>query len=145
LRQDRPRDESESENVEVRESADYELLLRQYGEAMLRIGTLEAQVERLTLQLQDSTEGQHSGDRPQPDAPETGVTKGPPAPAQPDNDELRQVRVQLTAMAGRLARTEDELEKAMGSRPRRRRGSGGHRPWWKKAAGRLGIRTYGHS
>ena len=143
--QDRPRDESESENVGVQESAAYDLLLRQYGEAMLRIGRLEAQVERLTLQLQDDTEDQHSGDGPQPDAPETGVTKGPPAPAQPDNDELRQVRVQLTAMAGRLARTEEELEKARGSRPRRRRGSGGRRPWWKKAARRLGIRTYDHS
>jgi uncharacterized protein with von Willebrand factor type A (vWA) domain len=134
---DRARNESSPESTE------YSLLLRQFGEAMARIGRLEAQVERLALQLRDGPETQTNEESPeaavglQPEETDAGtVESGAPS----GNGDVGQLRMQLSATANELAQTRDELEKALGSRSSGRRRRGHHRPWWEKAARRLGLR-----
>ena len=45
----------------------------------------------------------------------------------------------------RPAAENDELDKALGSRSGGRRKRSHHRPWWKKAARRMGLRRSGRS
>ena len=97
---------------------DYDALVSRYGEAMLRIGQLEAQVDLLTNQLRSS-------DSPPIEKPERPSDFGsgmrpPENMSQPteghserdSEEELRQLRLQVTSLANQLQQTEEQLEQA---------------------------------
>ena len=124
---------------------DYDALVSRYGEAMLRIGQLEAQVDLLTNQLRSS-------DSPPTEKPERPSNFGsgmrpPENMSQPteghserdSEEQLRQLRLQVTSLANQLQQTEEQLEQAKGHRVPRPHRRVKHRPWWKKAARRLGL------
>ena len=122
-------------------SAAYAALLRQFGEAMLRIGRLEARLDDLARQDRGGAEQEALRHSPQAGG-DAGKSSGPEsAPANDRRDEeLRQLRVQITGLAQQLAYTQDQLEEAQSRRRSRRRShKDPPRPLWKKMAGRLGL------
>jgi hypothetical protein len=99
-------------------TAEYDTLLSRYAEEMQRIGQLEAQVESLNQRLVSL-----------PDAHESSpIETGPPPPL--GHDETSQLRIQITTLAGQLARTQEQLAEIRGTRVRRRR-SRDRPPGWK--------------
>jgi hypothetical protein len=119
---------------------------------MLRIGQLEAQMGHLTSLLQGGAaqESQESGTRVEAEAsPSTSAgtpvtesafanPKAGGAVRTPHDEELQQMRLQITNLANQLAETEAESLGSQGRRSRHRRRD--HRPWWKKLGRRLGLR-----
>ncbi len=108
--------------------------LRLYGDAMARIGQVEARVEELSKRLDAvvvlgaTSEGEIS--TPGPDDDSTSKTE----------DELRHMRMQTTALSSKLAQTEDELKKlSKGKKGGRRRKHKSQTPWWKKLGRPFGI------
>ena len=147
------------------DSPDFNAVLRHYGEAMLRLGKLEARAEDLIRQQNhdankgDSTSGPtldqvsngHRDVTERAEALEAVVTQSSPSmetiaspgrqPAPPnehgqDSGEVRQLRLLNGNLAHRLAQTETLLEGTRGDRGHRRR----PKPLWKKIAQRVGLR-----
>jgi hypothetical protein len=134
---------------------DYDELVRLYGEAMIRVGELEAKVAELTNQLgtqedaqaprgrgtsvSTSSELQALADkidtlgRRMTESGESG-----PDPSSQPSEEFSQLRLQITSMANQLAVAQDELAKLRGSR-RRRSPRTLAVPWWKALGRRLGL------
>ena len=128
----------EKERLQPQGQPDYDDLLRQYGEAMLRIGQLEAQVERLTGEPQGRT-----GPTTPHVADEGGARSDPADLAQdehPTNAEMGQLRLQVASLANQLSQTEEKLQQAEGHRARRRHRVDDRRARWTKLARRLGLR-----
>ena len=112
---------------DVTSSAEYNALLMQYGEAMARIGQLEAEVEALSRQLQQGGATRHTDQ-----ATRDSEDEGPPGerPATERVEELSQFRIQVASLANELARAEGELSELRGRRARRRGRRGENRPRW---------------
>ena len=133
-------------------------LVRHYGEAMLRVGQLEAQVERLTEQLRGTAMPEEPRNlaslaaKAEPlqdlgagstEAPSAAPSNGGSTPDESGNavedgreDELRQLRVQISNLSGQLARTTDELDHLKGRLVRRRNTKERGLPWWSRLTGR---------
>ena len=78
-------------------------LVAQYGKAMLRVGQLEQQVTDLQTQLKQVSQSQRS-------APARDPAQGSKSNA--NNATVASMRVQLSTLAGQLARTEEKLKEA---------------------------------
>jgi hypothetical protein len=126
-------------------------ILRQYGEAMLRIGQFEAQVERLTEGRQSpplrhdqaglAELSEKLEDVPKQVASSTGARPSPDSGDDADrDDELGQMQIQIASLSHQFARAERDLQPGPGHRSRHRGHEGKRGPWWKKAARKLGLR-----
>ena len=135
----------------------YDLLVRQYGDAMQRIGQLETELNHLRKLPQGTTPGEPAeardgvsseltGDSTELDAGSStgsgprvnvgiGNTDGRSNHSSLEGStEISQLRVQLVSLAGQLARTEGELGQLKGTgTPHRRRSRSRHNntPKWK--------------
>ncbi len=142
-------------------AAAYNALLKQYGEAMIRIGQLELQLDHLTRQTPVSA-GQPSAARARVAVEESSdiqalnarieslqalITSIPqqnnatPAPTSAETEELRQMRLQMNNLSSQLQQTEQQLSSVQGgthTRHTRRRGEH-NRPLWKKVARKVGL------
>ena len=117
----------------------YSSLLRQYGEAMFRIGQLEARIERLTgdpaerapdeqgppSQVQNVSDEVEDPEHPSMDHEPEGVMEPPsPVGASSDSDkesaEIAQLRLQLYTLANQLAQAQEELDRVQGKVARHR-------------------------
>ena len=97
---------------------DYTALLQQYGEAMLRIGQLEAQVDELPKGSVESTSAKEG-------------------PTKPRDDEISQLRLRVTSLSNQLALAQQEAGRTNEKTSRkRRRHSPRNRPakwmFWRK-------------
>ncbi len=131
----------------------YDDLIRLYGEAMIRVGELEAKIADLNRQRQGDLPGpENQGTsastsdelqaladkidtfgRRMADPGDSGAEPG----SQP-SEEFSELRLQITSMSGQLAVAQSELAKLRGNR--RRRSHRDHSvPWWKALGRRLGI------
>ncbi|MBM3933874.1 MAG: hypothetical protein FJ319_06160 [SAR202 cluster bacterium] len=142
-------------------AAAYNALLKQYGEAMIRIGQLESRVEQLRRQTGAGAGPSATPSRgPSGESPEVAALNAkieslqatmaamnqprPSAPAQAapgESEELRQMRLQMNNLANHLQMTEQQLASAAGgshTRHHRRRGEH-NRPMWKKFARKVGL------
>ncbi len=147
---------SDQSNVD---RSQYDLLVRQYGEAMQRIGQLEAELDRLTSTPGDAVHNPATnGSSGSPGAGESSGPTDETAPltiasslgatstshAGPDEvgttspselegqNAIAQLRVQLVSLAGQLASTKEELGQLKGTHQRSRSRSRRHRtPKWK--------------
>ena len=137
----------------------YTALLQQYGEAMLRIGHLEAQVAHLTKQLEGGAEqGSDAGGQALAEespgvrglahkvealqklvADSSETTPGPGAESHRHGDEIRQLRVQINSLASQLALAEGQLSEVQKHRPRHRSHRGKSKSKWQSLTGRLGL------
>ncbi len=124
---------------DVSSSAEYNALLIQYGEAMARIGQLEAEVEALSRRLEEGGATRDTEDASDPAAAEDQTTRdsedeGPPderpQPATKRAEDLSQFRLQVASLANELARAEGELNEVRGQRAKRRGRRGENRPGW---------------
>ena len=128
-----------------RHSLVYDALIRQYGEVMQKIGRLEAQMADVTNQLSrnDSPLAEELG-RPEDlgagigSAENTSRSSEEPSERRSD-EELRQLRLQVTSLANQLQQTEEQLTQVAGVRIPRPHRRVKHRSWWKRAARRLGL------
>ena len=138
---------------------DYAALLQQYGEAMLRIGQLEAQVGHLTKRLQGGVEqgSDASGQAPVQESPgvrqlaekvealqklvvdSSEKTPGSSADSQRHEDEIRQLRVQINSLASQLALAQGQLSEVRAHRPRHRSHRDKSGSKWQSLTGRLGL------
>ena len=143
-------------------SPDYGALVLNYGEAMYRVGELEAKVEELTRQLVKDGGPVESGSAPGPrgahalearvesleealpsdgeeDARAPGVSSGSEVrkPENRQSGELRQMRLQIAGLANQLAIAEEELRNVREHQTRRRRRKDLPKPWWKSLGGPL--------
>ena len=130
-------------------AADYSLLLSRYGDIMLKIGQLEAQVGYLTKQidvmgknesllpgpkrvqepqgLSELTLKVEALERAAADPHQAGGddgSEGSDAGTSEDDrrdDEFRQMRLKITSLANQLAQAQDQLQEVLGHRGRHRR------------------------
>ena len=115
---------------------EYEVLLRQYGEAMQRTGQLEAQVDSLTFRLKEDGPDAERAEEPAPKAQSIGMAGGTATASKEDQSlvqqrdmEIDQLRLQVVSLASQLAQSEAQVKRVEGGRLRRRSKSG-HRPKW---------------
>ena len=146
------------------ESPDFNAVLRHYGEAMLRLGKLEARAEDIIRQQRDEAgkggsaigptldqvSNRHKDVTERVDALEALVAQTSPlmetnashgqAAVQKehrqDDGEVRQLRLLNGNLTHRLTRTETLLQEIKGEKAPRKR----QRPLWKKIAHRVGLR-----
>ncbi len=107
---------------------EYDLLLRRYGEAMARIGELEAQLQRL------GEDGRGTAGSVDAAVPVTELE--PKAQAgtgcellEPRDRELSRLGLQVTSLSNQLAQAERQVQEAQSNR--RRSGRRRHRSRWK--------------
>ena len=161
---DNPSPEGPSRTA-AQESPDFSAVLRHYGEAMLRLGKLEARAEDIIARQRhgagkgDSTSGPtldqvSNGHRDvtervealeelvaQP-SPSVETTASAGRQAAPQNEyrqydtEVRQLRLLNGNLSHRLSQTETLLQEIRGDTSRRKR----QRPLWKRIAHRVGLR-----
>lgn len=122
-------------------SAEYDVLLRKYGEAMLRISQLESQLDGIARDQQEGNASSHSSSdvRSGISQPETVhalnrieeletragserevVTQERSTQSPLNGADVAQLRLQVTSLANKLAQTEDELKSSQGTRVKRR-------------------------
>lgn len=152
----RPADEPEPDAFEIRDVeggkssgvTDYATMIHQFGEAMNRIGRLEAIVETLAERMEALQSGTiaQDGQGPDPLTPietpngpmhstTTAAATGDLPLADPQH-----MRLQLNSLASQLAQAEDELRDLKGRRAHRRRRGQLPRPMWKRALRKLGFK-----
>ena len=128
-----PDDEQDATGAES--ASDHNALLRRYGEAMVRIGDLEAELERLKARAGDPTTeaGHRASFEPDPsqratadlaerieslerrledataDPPPTSETSEGSSPGSEDAGDLGQLRLQVASLANQLAQAHEEL------------------------------------
>lgn len=128
---------------------DYDTLLRLYGESMLRVEQLEAQVASVgesSLQEDDAqaraisqlTERIEALQRQIARPSEASDTPTDAQPADDRTDEIAQMRVQIMSLANQLDGARREIQDYR-SRRRRRSRRPERLPWWQSLARRLGI------
>lgn len=118
-------------------SVEYDILLRKYGEAMLRISQLESQLADITRDQREGNASSHSSSNTRSSIPqsETGqalnrieeleaqreaVTQQHSIPSPLNGADVAQLRLQITSLANKLAQTKDELERSQGTLLKRR-------------------------
>ena len=132
---------------------EYTVLLRQYGEVMLKIGQMEARIDSLQRQLEAGLLLQDPGRLPQTttaDAPaytrESDEIPQPSHPAEQGTDretpryenELRKMRLQISTLANQLAQSKDELARLQSHRSHLRRRTE-RRSLWRRLSRRFGV------
>ena len=133
---------------------DYAVLLSQYGEVMLKMGQMEARIDGLQRQLEAVLLLQDPGPPTQTttaDAPVyTRESDEIPQPSHPveqkanqeashHNNELRQMRLQISALANQLAQSKDDLARLQSHRSHRRRRRSERRSLWRRLSGRFSV------
>ena len=113
----------------------YDILLRQYGEAMLRIGQLEAQVGSLTARLKEAGGDAERTEDPAPKSQSLEVAESTTKDSKEDRSserqrdaEIAQLRLQEVSLRSQLAQTEQQVKGERGRRKRRSKSE--HRPKW---------------
>ena len=122
-------------------SVEYDVLLRKYGEAMLRISQLESQLAGITRGKQEGNASNNSSRTarssiPQPEtvhalnrieelearagSEREAVTQEHSIPSPLNGADVAQLRLQVTSLANKLAQTEDELNRSQGTHVKRR-------------------------
>ena len=128
------------------ESADFEAVVRHYGEAMLRLGRLEAcaELDQVSNNGQGDVMERVAALEPlvgrSLSSTEDGVSPAGRAAADEVrlqyDDEVRQLRLINGNLSHRVARTETLLQEIRGGTSHRER----QRPLWKRIARRVGLR-----
>ena len=115
-----------------RRTDEYDLLLRRYGEAMLRIGELEARLR----EQGESGLAEEAPAEPNPKAaaePAAAPTEGPRQDLKEQKDrQMSQLRFQVTSLSTQLAEAQQRVQELQKSTRQRRRSSRRHqRSRWK--------------
>ena len=125
-------------------SLDHSVLMRSYGEALVRISDLEDEVARLE-QLAGDQAPDPSGtgrvgalEKRQRDLESGYKEDGGQDPQVGDSDDTGQLKLHVASLANQLAQVRQELEEAQNKRgsgrrrSRSRSGGGHHRRWWRR-------------
>ena len=113
----------------------YDVLLRQYGEAMLRIGQLEAQVGSLTARLKEAGGDAEWTEDSAPKSQSLEVAESTATDSKEDisserqrDAEIAQLRLQEGSLRFQLAQSEQQVKGERGRRKRRTKSD--HWPKW---------------
>jgi DNA repair exonuclease SbcCD ATPase subunit len=117
-----------SRRSESRVNDEYDLLLRRYGEAMARIGELEAQVQRLGDEKRNVAESDDAAASVTELRPDGNAGPGSELLEQRDR-ELAKLRSQVTSLSNQLAQAQRQVHEAQSNR--RRSGRRRQRSRWK--------------
>ena len=141
-------------DIHANESPGYDAVIRLYGEAMMRIGELEAQmfgVERRVTESENrgasSSDFAELAEKVEALERRWGTSAGTetsehasdtrPISAEDDNllrereEEISQLRLQVNSLTGQLAQTQEQLKSSQGTRARRRSRRRDSPPKWK--------------